>query len=871
MPTFVLLFVLTLFVSSDAKPVQDNAGLARARDHSQKGEYEQAISLFEDLISDATGSVLARIGLINVLLATGDYQEAEKNCRRVLDKHPGHPDAATKLGDILYRRGRYSEARTQYKEVVAAQPDYLAARLRLGEMQWQWGEKDKARATLQYFISYYRQHPRLTAEQLSLIAQACIYLDRFRDANSLFNEATKTDKNYWQAYVPWGELMLSKYNISDAKGIFQDALQANPNAAEAHLGMARVLKSSEIPLAIAAAEKALEINPNLAAAHSFLAELRIAMGRPADAKEHIKNALAINDKSLSARTLQALAYYLSDEKASFAAEERKILSINPAYADLYYELAELLARRYLFQESVVYYRKATALDPEHWSAYSGLGTSLSRLGDEDGARLELERSFKKDPFNKHVGNLLTLFDEFDQYESHKSRHLTLRLHEDDDPVLGPYARELADDSFSHLLQSYSIDMSQEVILEIFPTHDDFAVRCFGIPGAQAFLGICFGNVVAMDSPRARPKGDFVWGETLWHELVHVTHLRLTQNRIPRWLAEGIAVYETSHARPYWSMNLDMPFILAFKNGKTLPLKELDSGFNRPTSPGQVTLSYFQASLIVEFIVEKYGREKLLATFPKFKTGSKTPAVIEDVFGREVDDFDAGFHAYVRKKYRFTEVDYDYDSKANAGRPDDLGDLLIDGLAEKPNNPLLNFKLGLFYKKNGDQEGAIVYLQRTKELVPWFAEKENPYKALAEIYAEQGRKPEAISELQALTALNAKDLQILEMLASFCLEEGDFECAVSALQKAIYIAPFDSGIHQKLARAHLALGQNEEAVRELRVNLLTHPDDLAEAHCDLAATLLKTGNTAEAKIEALAALEIAPNYERAQEILLATID
>ena len=46
------------------------------------------------------------------------------------------------------------------------------------------------------------------------------------------------------------------------------------------------------------------------------------------------------------------------------------------------------------------------------------------------------------------------------------------------------------------------------------------------------LGACFGRVVTMDSPKARPPGDFSWAATLWHELAHVITLQLSNQRTP---------------------------------------------------------------------------------------------------------------------------------------------------------------------------------------------------------------------------------------------------------------------------------------------------------------------------------------------------
>ena len=49
-------------------------------------------------------------------------------------------------------------------------------------------------------------------------------------------------------------------------------------------------------------------------------------------------------------------------------------------------------------------------------------------------------------------------------------------------------------------------------VEVYPDHEDFAVRTMGMPGLGA-LGVTFGYVVAMDSPSGRPPGTFHWAST----------------------------------------------------------------------------------------------------------------------------------------------------------------------------------------------------------------------------------------------------------------------------------------------------------------------------------------------------------------------
>ncbi len=858
------IFGLVLVFAVAAQAFTDDA-LQKAQDQFRAGRYEEAVALYEKAARQSALWTQAKTGLVRVLLESGQYERAEKVCAELLAKLPEKTQVLTLRAKIFERTGRYAQARADFKAAVQRAPELLEARLGLGKMQWEWGEKDAARRTLGYFISYYRNHQNLTAADLTLTAQACVYLGRFKDANTLFQDANRADPTYWRALVQWGELMLSKYNVPAARGLFADALKINQNSAAAIVGLAQASGSGRIdPAAI---DKLLQRQPTYVPAYDYRAGIDIARQSYKQAVTKLDKALKANPNSLTTRTLRAIAFYFQDDQANLQKEKKRVLKTNPSYGRFYHELAEALARRYLFRESVHYYEKALTLDPELWAARAGLGTSLSRLGQEGEAKQQLEQAFTNDSYNKHVANLLTLFDELPQYKVHETRYLTLKLHADDDPVLAPYATALADESFASLLKLYPISTEQKVIVEIFPSHDDFAVRCFGLPGAQAFLGICFGNVVAMDSPRARSKGDFVWGETLWHELVHVTHLRLTGNRIPRWLAEGIAVFETTQARSYWAMRLEWPFIMALKHKRALPLKDLDSGFSRPGNPGEVSLSYFQASLMIEFIVNKFGRESLLAMFPKFKAGLKTPDVVAKVFDEDIDAFDARFRKYVAQKYRLDAVDYAYERRDVSDDP-----LLLAALIKKkPNNPFVNYRYGMYYKDAGETEKALFFLNKAKSLFPEFVDKHNPYAALAEIYAAKGDTAKAVEELRALTSLNGKDTATLQRLADWSMQLHNYDAAIEALTKMLYISPFLSDVHRQLALACLAAGRTDAAISELQVNLLTRPQDLAGAHCDLADAYLQAGRKAEAKQSALSALEIAPDYERAQQILLATIE
>ena len=156
----------------------------------------------------------------------------------------------------------------------------------------------------------------------------------------------------------------------------------------------------------------------------------------------------------------------------------------------------------------------------------------------------------------------------------------------------------------------SMKLPGPVQVEVYPDHEDFAVRTMGMPGLGA-LGVTFGEVVAMDSPSGRKPGDFEWASTLWHEMSHVYILTATQHRVPRWFTEGLAVHEESEASPEWGERVTPEVLVALRDKKLLPVAQLDRGFVRPEYPAQIVVSYFQAGRICDYIQSRWGDDRLL--------------------------------------------------------------------------------------------------------------------------------------------------------------------------------------------------------------------------------------------------------------------
>jgi hypothetical protein len=139
-----------------------------------------------------------------------------------------------------------------------------------------------------------------------------------------------------------------------------------------------------------------------------------------------------------------------------------------------------------------------------------------------------------------------------------------------------------------LTAKYGIELAKPTYVEIFADQRDFAVRTFGLPDVPGFLGVCFGRVVTANSP-ASSSSPTNWESVLWHEFCHVVTLQMTKNKMPRWLSEGISVYEERQVDPSWGMRIDPRYREMILGEDLVPVGKLSAAFLAPRRRGTCSL------------------------------------------------------------------------------------------------------------------------------------------------------------------------------------------------------------------------------------------------------------------------------------------
>ena len=842
-----------------------DVALERGKVLLRGGAYQQAIAQFNSILEKQADNREAQELLLRAQAEVGDYTGAEKRVKEFLAKAPNAAELRIVLGTIEFLTGRYPEAAQEFDHAAKAAKGTLLNRalLNRAEALFAQGKGDEAKPLVVQIAEKYNSDSDLSAADLIIYAKTFALLEKFQDANDLFIDARDADEKEIDAFIAQGELLNEKYQYGDAASLFEDALKLNSNSPAALTGLAESKRQSFSPDAQGAIELALKNNPNYVPALTTKAWMQLEDEKADAAMQTIDRALAINPNSVELRAIRAAIFYAADRKAELDAEAKRVLAINPKAGVFYATLGHFAVNKRRYADAVEFGRRAVELQPNLWRARTELGIQLLRVGKTAEGRAELEKAFEGDPFNVWAKNTLDLLDSINDYVDTVRGPFIIKTSPKETEAVAPYAAELAEEAHKKLTAKYKFTPKAPIAVEIFENHEDFAVKALGLPGLGA-LGVCFGQTIAMDSPSARSTGEFNWGSTLWHEFMHVISLQMTDYRIPRWFSEGLSVFEERKARPGWGQDWSLVTLKAYTDGRFAKIVDLDAAFTRPKAPDGVPLAYFQALQVCNFIEEKYSFDSILKMLDLYKQGLKDTEVLQRAIQLTPEKFDEAFNSYAKEKTKgYLEALGDGAARtANMNK-----DQLLASLQTRPNDYFANLRLGELYNTEGNKEKAIESWKRAIELLPIYTGEGNAYLLLANLYEAQGKKAEAIASLDALIQRDETNIEAYKRLAKLRLDTGDKTGALNLLVTSFYISPFDAALHKLAGDAYLEKESAADAIREYRVVVSLNPPDEAGAHYDLARALEASGNKMEAKREVLRSLEVAPGFEKAQELLL----
>ncbi len=835
-----LVLSLTPFLRAqelDVERVFDERNLEPMRQLYREGEYDRVAKITELFIQQGQPSPEWWIFRLKACHELGRVQDIVKVAAGAVEKHP--------------------------RELPVLMACYQALKA--------WGRAAEAEKVLQQINTVAKSLPasKRTARDMVALAQAALAAgaDPQKVIQQFLEPAKKKDAKLKDVYLALGMLALDKSDYARAATEFRAGLKQHDADQDLLHGLARAFQSSDREMSLRIVDQILAENASHPEASLLKAEHHISAEEYDLARGSLDAVLKVNPQHPEAWALRAVLAIVLDNKPDEAIKARQrglqLWAQNPA-VDLV--MGRSLSRGYRFREAEEHLREALKLDAHSLPVKLQLCHVLFRLGQEDEAWKLAKEIRDADGYNVQAYNIGLLEAEMKGFTVRETPDFVLKMPARDEAIYGDRALALLVDAKRVLCAKYGLTLDHPVLVEFFPSQQDFAIRTFGNLGGQGILGACFGSVVTMNSPGSLASNRSNWEGTLWHEFCHVVTLTVTHNRMPRWLSEGISVYEESQRNASWGMRMTAGYRRLTLDEETLtPMSKMSGAFLSPKSGEHLMFAYYESSQAVAWLLKTYGEAKFQGLLKDLADGRRINEALERNCA-PVAKLDEAFARHMREQAGAFAPKGDW-NKPEKDEIDPRNEAEVADYLEKNPNNLWALELRTKRLLAGEQwAGGLDLAKRLIALAPDNIGNNCGYDLAARAY--RGLK-QADGEREMLKEWAARDggaheafMRLMELEA----ESRNWAGVRENGQRMLSIHPFLKQPYERLAGAAEALGNTDEAVWALRKLMVLGPDHPVEANFSLA-RLLRPTDAVGAKRHLLDALAEAPRFRDGHTLLL----
>jgi tetratricopeptide (TPR) repeat protein len=814
------------------------ADLAEAKVWLQKGDYTNCLATAEKALRETPNDEEWPVLQLQVLLATGRYPEAFQVATNTLAK------------DLRSLPFRWLARETFLRNGDTNRAERVTEEMRQLAINRSWAYREPRDTVIFGHIALL-----MGAEPKKVL-------------EGLYDIAKKAEPNLREAYLAIGELALEKHDYALAAKTFEEGLKNLPNDPDLHHGRARAFVTGNRAEMVTSLAAALDLNTNHVPSLLLMADHAIDGEEYTMAEKLLSQIVQVNPwhpEAWAYRTILAYVTHQPEEARVCRDNALKFWKTNPRVDHL---IGAKLSQKYRFDDGAASQRRALLMDKNFLPAKAQLANDLLRLGEEDEGWRLAEEVQTQDGYDVAAYNLVTLRETMAKFTTLTNRDFIVRMSATESPIYGERALSLLSRARSNLCALYGIDLPHATIVEIFPEQKDFGVRTFGMPDNPGFLGVCFGRVITANSPAANSGRPVNWEAVLWHEFTHVVTLQMTHNKMPRWLSEGISVYEERRTNPAWGEKLTPVYREMILQDQLWPIAKLSSAFLTPKSMVHLQFAYYESSLVVEFIVQHHGMESLKAILKDLREGVK----INDAITRHtlaMDKLEKDFAEYAQQQARQLAPGLDWskpDAKKDPLKMITLEDVKTDETKKAATNywSLLNLAQTALDDKKWPEAKPL--LEKLVELYPNSSGPDSAYRLLGTVYHELNDTNREWQVLKRLAELDAEAPDVYLRLMELAAVRKDYSAMHQNALRFIAVNPLTATPYRYLAQADEQLKQDTQAVEAYQTLLKLDPPNPAEVHFQLAKVMHRTANPA-AKREVLKALEEAPRYREALKFLL----
>ena len=367
----------------------------RGQDAHARGEYEQALSLYDAAIKVRPEFPEALFQRANALVSLRRYAEAEKSFQRVMELRSDWALPQAALGAMLQRLGRSAEAERYLEGALTIEPGNAIALGALAELRLRAGAERTALENLLKRLEKATVDEGATASLWAARSQVEKELGKITEAMASINRALSLDSKSGSALMARAELSLAARDFESAIKDAQAAREIAPQSLTGTLFLAHVLASA------GRVDEALKLLDRLDDEKKRLpevVEMRKRFTTPVETEDRAQLEKLLEQQPRNAPLLAHLCVLYRTEDTTRAVEYcRRALEIEPSNADYATGYGAALVRANRFEEAVSLLRRVTASVPDNYAAHANLATALYQLERYQEALVEYDWIIRSKP------------------------------------------------------------------------------------------------------------------------------------------------------------------------------------------------------------------------------------------------------------------------------------------------------------------------------------------------------------------------------------------------------------------------------------------------------------------------------------------
>ena len=824
--TLVCVPCFTCFASAQDEFRPD---LTIATEHYLHGRYEECLKHASAAVDDGIWNERWYLLKINVDLTLGNYESAKETLEAGMQRYTSSIQLRWLGRDVLTLCGDSERAASMLQSIAEMAEN----------SPWRYSDRPN-RIVIGKFLLEQGSDPRRVLE-------------------TFFDRIKTRYPDYIDAYLAIADVALEKRDFQVAAEELQAAEQRDGDNAEIQWRLAVAFSNSDAARAQAALNRCLQINPRFIPALFMVVDESIDGERYDIAKEHLSKIESINPREPKLWSYRAVLAHLGQDETPAEEHRGRALKDWADNPEVDFLIGRKLSQKYRFREGAEHQRSSLAFDANYLPAKVQLSQDLLRIGKDDEGWALVKAIQEQDKYNVVAFNLSELANSLAQFETLEAPGLLIRMDRREAELYGSEVVALLQECQSNLNKKYEVELEGPVLVEIFPRQADFAIRTFGLPGGSGYLGVCFGTLITVNGPAAQEGSLTNWRSILWHEYCHAVTLTKTNHRMPRWLSEGLSVYEERQRDSGWGQWMNSTYRTWILEGELTPVSQLSEAFLRPKSGAHLDFAYYESSLVIEYLIETQGMAAVLKLLDDLATGLSMQEALTRSWGAP-EFIDGDFERFAKERAKSYGEDWDWTS---AEETQGLSVAQLRALvSERPKQVSLQLALAsALISEENDGEADALFRALDQEL-PADHSLGSWRNAWAQVLNRLGNQPEEIRVLESLSRNNASNESAMKRLIEIQLTEEQWEKAAETIDRLLGVNPLDATVHEWANSIAQQTDDRDAAIRSLQRLLLYPTTNRATINYQLARQHVNGQNWQAAHDALLATLEEAPRFRDA---------